>query len=165
MKVLIIYVLLLALGLASAVPRSLSLLNTLDTPGKEQSDKVAMSQFIPSCLILEIAKVAPQVISEVIKLLRYVVCDNTTDSQLQAFTNNEERDAKIMALVNVMNNLLAAEEKLNEVMQLNMKGNLVAEAEFFDWVGSIKNKLKSAFHKIGGAVKKLLCKQYFMMLK
>lgn len=132
MKILIICLHLFALRLASASPPSFSFFNTLspDTPGKEQSE-VATSQFIPTCLILEIAKVAPQVISEVIKLLRYVVCDNTTDSQLQAFADNEERDDQIIALVKVMNDLLAAEEKLNEVKRLNMKGNLIAKAEFF----------------------------------
>ena len=161
MKVLVVCCLLfLALGLVSAAPRSLSLYNPLDTPWKWQRDEVATSEvYIPPELVQALAKAAPQVISGVIKLLRYAVCDNTADSQLQAFASNEERDAQIMALVKVMNNLLAAEEKLNEVKQLNMKSNLIAEMELFDgqWVDSVKNTLKSTFHKIGAATKKLLC--------
>ena len=161
MKILVICFFLLALGLASAAPRSLSLFSTLNTPWKGQSDEVTTSEVdIPQELIQAIAKAAPQVIAGVIKLLRYAVCDNTADSQLQAFTNNEERDAKIMALVKVMNDLLTAEEKLNEVKRLNMKGNLIAEVELFDgqWVDSVKSTLKSIYSKIGAATKKLLCK-------
>ena len=159
MKILIVCFFLLTLGLASATPSG-SLSNffyALDAPGKEQNDEVATSQFIPTCLIIELAKAAPKVISGVIELLRYAVCNNT-DSQLQHFANSGERDANIMALVKVMNDLLVAEKKLDEVKQLNMKGNLVAKAEFFGWVDSVKNKLKSTFHKIGAATKKLLCK-------
>ena len=160
MKILIVCFFLLTLGLASATPSG-SLSNffyALDTPGKKKSDKVAASQVtIDPQLIIAIAKAAPEIISGVIKLLKYTVCDNT-DSQLQFFASNGEKDANIMALVKVMNDLLAAEEELDEVKQLNMKGNLVAEAELFDWVDSVKNKLKSTFHKIGAATKKLLCK-------
>ena len=95
MKILVVCFLLLALELASAAPRSLSLFNTLDTPWKGQSDKVTTSEvYIPPELIQAIAKAAPQVISGVIKLLSYAVCDNAADSQLQAFANSEERDAK-----------------------------------------------------------------------
>ena len=66
-----------------------------------------------------------------------------------------------MALVTVMNDLLTAEEKLDEVMQLNMKNNLVAEAERFSgqWISALKRIMKSAIHKIGGTTKTLLCKQ------
>ena len=67
---------------------------------------------------------APQVISIVLDLVRMVVCKNTADSQPQAFANDEEQDAKIMALVKIMNNLLVAEEKLDEVKQLKMQNNL-----------------------------------------
>ena len=159
MKILSICFFVLALGLASAAPRR-SLPNffyALDTPRKAQSNEIVTDQVvIPPGVILGIAKMAPEVMSGVIKLLKSVVCDNT-DSQLQAFANNEERDANIMGLVRVMNDLLTADEKLDEVKQLKMKGNLIAEAELFDWVDSVKTKLKSTFRKIGAATKKLLC--------
>ena len=87
MKILIVCFFLLMLGLASATPSG-SLSNffyALDTPGKEQSDKVAASQVtIDPQLIIAIAKAAPEIISGVIKLLKYTVCDNT-DSQLQFY--------------------------------------------------------------------------------
>ena len=157
MKILSICFFVLALGLASAAPRR-SIPNffyALDTPRKAQSNEIVTDQVaIPPGIILEIVKMTSKVM---IKLLKSVVCDNT-DSQLQAFANNEERDANIMGLVRVMNDLLTADEKLDEVKQLKMKGNLIAEAELFDWVDSVKSKLKSAFRKVGAATKKLLCK-------
>jgi hypothetical protein len=91
-----------------------------------------------------------------LKVLRLVVCDNA-DSQLQ---DTEKQDAKIMALVGAMSDLLAAEEELKEMKQkqLNMKGNLVAEAELFDFdFDSIASKLKGTATKIGSAAKTLLC--------
>jgi hypothetical protein len=95
-----------------------------------------------------------------LKVLRFVVCDNT-NSQLQAIASNtEEQDAKFMALVGAMGDLLAAEEELKEMKQkqLNMKGNLVAEAELFDFdFDSIASKLKGTAIKIGSAAKTLLC--------
>jgi hypothetical protein len=162
MKILIIVsFFLLALGLASAGPRK-SLPNffkALDAPGKKQSNAVATDQIvIPPEVILGIAKAAPKVIAGVIKFLKLVVCDNTDSAQLQVFANNEERDANVMALVKVMHSVLAAEEKLDEIKQLSMKGNLVAETELFDWVDSVKSKLKGTFRKIGSATKMLLCK-------
>ena len=156
MKILNICFFILALGLASAAPRR-SLPNffyALDTPRKAESNEIVTDQVaFPPGIILEIVKMTSKVM---INLLKSVVCDNT-DSQLQAFANNEERDANIMGLVRVMNDLLTADEKLDEVKQLKMKGNLIAEAELFDWVDSVKTKLKSTFRKIGAATKKLLC--------
>ena len=156
MKILICFFL-LVLGLASAAPRrSLPyFFKALDTPGKKQRNAVAIDQIaIPPGVIVAITKSA---ISGVIEVLKLAVCDNTDSAQLQGFANNEERDASIMALVKVMDNVLAAEEKLDEIKRLNMKGNLVAEAELFDWVDSVKNKLKGTFRVIGSATKKLLC--------
>ena len=162
MKVLIVGFILLAVGLASAVsvgryvpPSGFS------TLGKELMDETAESQVFPVVLIPLLVSAAPKVVAIALDILRYAVCDNTADSQLQAFADTEEDNAQIMALVKVMNDLLTAEEKLDEVKKLNMKSNLVAEAELFDgqWVDTIKSKLKSAIHKIGGAAKKLLCKQ------
>lgn len=145
------------LGLALAAPRRLlpNFFKALDTPGKKQSNAVATDQIaIPPGVIVAITKSA---ISGVIEVLKLAVCDNTDSAQLQGFANNEERDASIMALVKVMDNVLAAEKKLDEIKRLNMKGNLVAEAELFDWVDSVKNKLKGTFRIIGSATKKLLC--------
>ena len=161
MKTLIVCFFLLSLGLASAAPHNLlpNFSHTLDTPGKKQSSTVTTYQTISPEVILEIAKVAPKVISGVIELLKIAVCDNTDSVQLQGLANDEERDANIMALVKVMDNVLAAEEKLDEIKRLNMKGNLVAKAEFFDWVDSVKNKLKGTFRVIGSATKKLLCNE------
>ena len=166
MKVLIISFVLLTFGLVSAVPQWIGAGHRLryippdfSTTGKELNDETAKSQVFPLILIPVLLSAAPEVISTALDLLRMVVCDNT-DSRLQAFaynTDSEKEDAEIMALVGVMSDLLAAEEKLKEVKQLNMKGNLVAEAELFDFE-SIASKVKSTLTKVGSAAKKLLCK-------
>ena len=159
MKIVIVCFFLLALGLALAAPhRSLpNFFKALDTPGRMQSNAVATNQFaIPPAVIVAVTKLA---ISGATEILKLAVCDNTDSAQLQGLANNEERDANIMALVKVMDNVLAAEEKLDEIKQLSMKGNLVAKAELFDWVDSVKNKLKGTFHVIGSATKKLLCNE------
>ena len=159
MKVLIAGLVLLALGLASAVPQW-SISGHFNN-GKELTDETAASQVFPVALVKVLVAAAPKVVAMALDLLRYAVCDNTADSQLQAFANIEEENAEVMALVNIMNDLLTAEEKLDEVKQLNMKSTLLAEAELFDgqWIDTLKSKLKSAIYKIGGAAKKLLCKQ------
>ena len=165
MKVLIVGFVLLALGLASAVPQwpiRGYIPPGFSTIAKELTDETATSQVFPVALVPVLVAAAPKVVSLALDILRYAVCDKTnTNPQLQEFADNEEQNANIMALVKVMNDLLTAEEKLDEVKQLNMKGNLIAEAELFDWqwIDTLKSKLKSAIYKIGGAAKKLLCKQ------
>ena len=158
MKVLIAGFVLLALGLASAVPQWPS---GHFNNGKKLTDETATSQIFPVALVPVLVAAAPKVVAMALDLLRYAVCDNSADSQLQAFANIEEDNAEVMALVKVMNDLLTAEEKLNEVKQLNMKDSLTAEVELFDgqWIDTLKTKLKNAIYKIGGAAKKLLCKQ------
>ena len=164
MKILIAGFVLLALGLASAVPRwPIQNIPGHFKNGKEITDETATSQVFPVALIPVLVAAAPKVVALALDILRYAVCDKTnTIPQLQEFADNEEQNANIMALVRVMNDLLTAEETLDEVkQQLNMKSSLIAEAELFDWqwIDTLKTKLKSAIHKIGGAAKKLLCKQ------
>ena len=160
MKVLLVGFILLALGLVSAVPqwpvRRYIQPSRFSPLGKELNDEIVKSQIFPLALIPVLISVAPQVISVVLDLVRMVVCNNTANSQLQAFADNEEENAKIMALVSVMNDLLAAEEKLNEIKQLKVQNNLIAEAELFSF-DSILSKLKSAITNIGSFAKNLLC--------
>ena len=121
-----------------------------------------MSEVFPAALVPLLVKAAPKVVALALDILRLAICNKTTtDPQLQEFADIEEQNAQVMALVRVLNDLLTAEEKLDEVMQLKMKSNLVAEAEFFgrQWFSILKRKLKSTIYKIGGAAKELLCKQ------
>lgn len=168
MKILIVGLVLFALGSASAAVPLVPPLGAwyippgFGTTGKELTDETATSQVFPVALIPVLVAAAPKVVALALDLLRYAVCNKTnTDPQLQDFAGSEEENARIMALVNVMNDLLTAEDKLDEVMQLNVKSNLVARAELFDgqWFSTLKSKLKSTIYKIGGAAKKLLCKQ------
>jgi hypothetical protein len=169
MKILIVGFVLLTLGLATAIPQwpisgyvppGFGFSNM----GKElQSDETATSEVFPVALVPVLVAAAPKVVALALDLLRLAVCDKTnTNPALQEFADIEEQNAQVMALVTVMNDLLTTDEKLEEVKQLKMKkSNLVAEAELFDgqWFQTLKSKLKSAIYKIGGAAKKLLCKQ------
>lgn len=133
MKVIIVCLLLFILGLASTAPQlfpskfgrlSPTFSGVTGSPrvhlgGESQTDKIATNQFISALA----APVLGHLGKEAVK---YVVCDRT--SRLQEYTNNEERDAKIMALVKSMSDMLAALEKLRTIKELNMKGNLVTEA-------------------------------------
>ena len=78
MKVLIVGFILLALGLASAVPQwpirryiPPSRFSTLE------KELTVESQVFPLALVPVLVSVAPQVISVVLDLVRMVVCDNT----------------------------------------------------------------------------------------
>ena len=150
----------MALSLASAVPQwpvRRYIPPGFSTTGKELNDETAKSQVFPLALVPILLSAAPQVISAALDILRMVICGNTeSDTQLQAFADTEVQDAKVMALIRVMSDFLAAEEKLNVVKQLNMKGNHYAEAELFDFY-SIASKVKNAFKMIGSAAKNLLC--------
>ena len=167
MKVLIIGFVLLTLGLATAIPRWPIRGGYFIPPGfglgKElQREETATSEVFPAALVPLLIEVTPKVVTLVLEILRLAICNKTnTDPQLQEFANIEEQDAQVMALVTVMNDLLAAEEKLDEVMQLNMKSNLIAEAEFSgrQLFSTLKKKMKSTIYKIGGTTKTLLCKQ------
>ena len=159
-KILIVYFL-MAVGLASALPQlqvpnlnPSSVIKT-DALEKELNDEVAKNQVLPVVLIPALVSIAATLGT---KILKYAVCDNT-DSQLhQEIANIEERDADVMALIEVMSDLLAADEKLDKVkQQINMQDDLTAKAEHFDWVDTVKTKLKSTLSKVGGAAKKLLC--------
>lgn len=176
MKILIVFLLLFALGLASAAPRwmPMTIPNkhgrvqskfplVTGTPrilgGEPQNDKTAMKQVLP---LLTLAPNALQLAPTLFEMgnfgaslgkevVKYVICD--PDSQLQEY---EERDAKIMALVKVMSDMLAAQENLSQAKKLNMKDNLVAEAELFD---SISDALGGALDVIGGVTKEVLCSE------
>ena len=158
MKVFVICLLVFALGLASAAPRlfpsnlgrlSPTFPRITGTPhtllgGESQTDKMVTNQVISA-----LAPVLGHLGKEAVK---YVVCDHT--SRLQEYTDNEERDAKIMALVKSMSDMLAAQEILNKVKKLNMEGNLVTEAGWFD---SISDAVGGAVDVLGDAAKGVIC--------
>ena len=165
MKVLIIGFVLLTLGLATAIPQwpvRGSILPGFSATEKELNKETATSEVFPAALVPLLVQAAPKVVALALDILRLAICNKTTtDPQLQEFADIEVQNAQVMALVTVLNDLLTTEEKLDEVMQLNMKSNLIAEVELFggQWFSTLKRKLKSAIYKIGGATKQLLCKQ------
>ena len=137
MKTLVVFLLLLfALGLASAAPRPFDdfpFLEEIDlgTQGKKGTlESEAKSQWI-STVVGTALKLLPYFAKGAKRIAKYIVCDEL--AQLQQYTDSsEEKDAKIMALVNIMGDLLTAKE-MDKFKQLNMKDNCIAEAELFDW--------------------------------
>ena len=110
-----------------------------------QTDKTAMNQVV-SLLAPALGYLGKEAV-------KYLVCDPA--SQLQEYTSNEEKDAKIMALVKVMSDMLAAQETLSKVKELNMKGNIVTEAGWFD---SISDAVGGAVDVLGDAAKGVMCR-------
>ena len=103
----------------------------LITQGKEKHlESEANSQVIPAVVDV-VLKLLPVLVSGAKGLAKYVICDKLT--QLQEYTNNEQKGAKIMVLVKEMDDLLDAKETNKIKKQLNMINNRVAEAELFDW--------------------------------
>ena len=135
--ILIGFLLLFALGIASAAPRFLHnfLLEPIDdigTQGKENAVKNEAESQVVS-LALDVAKTVLPIIAEGAKgLAKYVLCDELAQLQEYRSTGNEERDAKIMALVKIMGDLHTTKE-VDKFKQLNVQDNRVAEAELFDW--------------------------------
>lgn len=140
MKTLVVFLLLLfALGLASAAPRPFNdfpFVGGIDfgTQGKKSTlESEAKSQWIGT--VLSLLPYAIKGVTGIAKgakgIAKYIVCDEL--AQLQQYTDSsEDKDAKIMALVNVMGDFLTAKE-MDKFKQLNMKDNRIAEAELFDW--------------------------------
>ena len=181
MKVFIICLLLFALEQATAAPRARWLPLTkpagrvpprfplyTGTPGPrilgggQQDDKTATNQVLPFLPPALAAPVALDLSKPLLKFgaslgknaLKRVVCDST--SWLQEYAGSEERDAKIMALVKVMSDMLTAQVKLGEAKKLNMEDNLVAKAELFDLVS---DALEGALDVIGDSAKEVLCSE------
>ena len=138
MKTLVAFLLLLfALGLASAAPRSFDDFPfvgeiNLGTQGKKSTlENEAKSQLLIPAAVGTALSLLPYVAKGAKKIAKYIVCDKL--AQLQQYTDSsEDKDAKIMALVNVMGDFLTAKE-MDKFKQLNMKDNRIAEAELFDW--------------------------------
>ena len=131
--VLIGFLLLFALGIASAAPRFLHPTDyDIGTQGKQNAvENAAESQVVS--LALDVAKTVLPIIAEGAKgLAKYVLCDELAQLQEYRSTGNEERDAKIMALVKIMGDLHTTKE-LDKFKQLNVQDNRVAEAELLDW--------------------------------
>ena len=161
MKVLIVCLLLFfTIELASAAPRSPYVFpfeTTEEFQGEEQNPENAERQVIPA--VVGALQLVPPILSLGKKVARSLVCRSDEASQLQDYTDNEERDVQIMAIIKVMDDILAVKEKLNKVKQLNviMKDNRVAEAELFDWVDSVGETLGNVYDKLKTTAKYFLC--------
>jgi len=80
------------------------------------------------------------------------------EAELQDDTNVEERSAKLVALVQIMDEISAAKETLNALEKLSMKDDRMAEAQFNAEINSIRGTLRKAGNYIKGAARKILCR-------
>jgi hypothetical protein len=134
--------------------------------GEPQNDKTAINQVLPLALALAptltrtALNLAPEVLKLGASLGRSVLCDrdSVADSWIQEYYagNEEEKDAKLVALVKVMGDMLAAQGKLSEAKKLNVENNVVAKAELFDAIG---DALGGALDFVGDTAKGVLCIQ------
>ena len=137
--------------------------------GRPQNDETANDQVFPflapAALAAPVAlKVAAPIALDLVgkPLLKYaakrVVC-NSADSQSwvqEYYAGNQEKDAKIMGIVKVMNDMLAARETLSEAKKLIAEENVVAKAELFD---TISDALEGALDIVGDTAKTVLCNE------
>ena len=141
MKILIAFLLLLALGLTSAAPRfpynfpfeptDLGGIDAGTQGTKNAVENEAKSQVISAAILGTVLPIIlPPLISVAKRLAKSVVCEEL--AQLQEYTDNKEKDAKIMALAAAMGDFLTAKE-MDKFKQLNAKDDRVARAELFDW--------------------------------
>ena len=133
--------------------------------GELQKDKTAINQVLPTLLAPAALSLAPELAMPLLKLGasvgKSVVCDRNSaadDSWIQEYSvgNEEEKDAKLMALVKVMGDVVTAQEKLSEAKKLNVENNIVAKAELFD---AISNALDGALGFVGDTAKTVLCSE------
>ena len=80
------------------------------------------------------------------------------EAELQDDTNFEERSAKLVALVQIMDEISAAKETLNALEKLSVKDDRMAEAQFNAEINSIRGTLRKAGNYIKGAARKILCR-------
>ena len=131
--ILIGFLLLFALGIASAAPQHLHPADYyIGTQGKENAlENEAESQVISA--IGTALELLPYIAKGAKGIAEYILCDQLTQLQEYRSTGNEERDAKVMAMVKIMGDLHTAKE-MDKFKQLNEQGNnRVAEVELFDW--------------------------------
>ena len=117
-------------------------------------------------LLTQLGKAGIKVGSRLVKqIVNCGVCGKcvANEESTELLTGGPGEHAKLMAIVEVMESINAAEQKLNELNLKLMKDNRVAEAEFIDWVsGAIKKaigKLRDAVKFVKNTAKKVLCEK------
>ena len=151
--------------------------NVMDETNVNSLDENAESEVIPAALI----PLIPVGVEVGYKVLSYIVhcavCGECTaneqnylpiaynypigdgyNSYYPSPANNQKHYAKLMAVVEVVENLNVAEQKLNKI-QLSMMDNRIAKAELADWISNAIKKLKGAAKFIKRSAKKMLCKK------
>ena len=115
-------------------------------------------------LLTELGKAGIKVGSRLVKyIVNCGVCGKcvANEESTELLTGGE--NSKLMAFVEVMESINAAEQKLNELNFKLMEDNRIAEAEFIDWVAdAVKkaiSKLRDAVKFIKNTAKKVLCEK------
>ena len=115
-------------------------------------------------LLTQLGKAGIKVGSRLVKqIVNCGVCGKCVVSEESTELLAGGESAKLMAIVEVMESINVAEQKLNELNLELVKDNHIAEAEFMDWVsGAIKkaiSKLRDAVKFVKNTAKKVLCEK------
>ena len=115
-------------------------------------------------LLTQLGKAGIKVGSRLVKqIVNCGVCGKCVANEESTELLSGGEHAKLMAIVEVMESINAAEQKLNGLNLKLMKDNRIAEAEFIDWVsGAIKkaiSKLRDAVKFVKNTAKKVLCEK------
>ena len=154
---LIAFVLLSACGLISAAPRLIGYYEppVLYSHSLPSPVETAKNEWIAPAAGFVGGVIGSRVLNNVVDCR---VCGKCS-AKLQQDTDTEERSAKIMALVQVMDEISAAKESLNALKKLSMKD---AEVQFSEAVSakinSIGDTLENAGNYLKGAAKNILCR-------
>ena len=164
--ILITCTLLSAFGLISAAPRYIypnSILRPRPIVLYTNShtinpiDETAKSQWIGAATRLVGSTIGSRILNNVVDCR---VCGKC-NTELQQDTGIEERSAKIMALLQVMDEINVAKESLNELNKFSMKDDRNVEAQLNELVSgkisSIGDALGNASEYLKGAAKNVLC--------
>ena len=158
----IVFVLLSACGLIFAAPTPWLSYVINPPPLYSRSlpspSETAKSQWIvPAATLLGGALGSTVVGRAVNKFIDRNLCGKR-EAELQDDTYVEERSSKLVALVQIMDEISAAEETLNALEKLSLKDDRMAEAQFNAEINSIRGALGKAGNYIKGAARNILCR-------
>ena len=97
------------------------------------------------------------------KVLSYLaqcaLCDTGCPSirEIQDDANQGEKAAKLMAVMDALEDINAVEKKLNELKHSTMKDNQMAEVEAYDWISSAIDGVGTVAKGVKGFAKKVVC--------
>ena len=133
-----------------------------------------LGKFVPSLvnggvsvvgpLITELGKIGINVGERLVtNIIDCIICGQqcVVPNQSQGNVDESGRVAKLMAVVDALENIDAVEQKLNDLKRSMMKDNQMAEIEVRDWIAKVIEKVRDIAKSIKSASKKVLCRNNY----